>query len=214
MKRWFFFKRAFDIIGSFTGIVLLCIPLSFLIILLKMISPGPIFFKQQRVGRHGVPFTVIKLRTMNLGSDQFGSITSGSDTRITPIGRILRKYKLDEFPQLWNVLIGKMSFVGPRPDVPGYADKLQGDSRKILELRPGITGPASIYFRDEEELLSKVENPKDFNDKVIWPKKIELNLCYLQEWSFWKDIGYIFITIFPVLSLKLKLIPCRDDLKG
>ena len=140
---------------------------------------------------------------MYAGSEQKGTITSATDERITPIGRFLRNYKLDEFPQLWNVLIGRMSFVGPRPDVPGYADRLQGEARKILELRPGITGPASLYFRDEEDILAKAENPQEYNDTILWPKKTELNLQYCREWSFWKDIGYILVTIFPSIAMVL-----------
>lgn len=132
----------------------------------------------------------------------FGSVTTGSDKRVTAIGKILRKYKLDEFPQLYNVLIGRMSFVGPRPDVPGYADLLQGEDRKILELRPGVTGPASLRFRDEEELLAMVENPREYNDKVIWPEKVEINKAYYDNWSFWKDVGYIFETILPRIRNK------------
>jgi lipopolysaccharide/colanic/teichoic acid biosynthesis glycosyltransferase len=137
---------------------------------------------------------------MYIGSEHKGTITSAIDNRITPIGHFLRKFKLDELPQLWNVLIGKMSLVGPRPDVAGYADKLMGENRKILELKPGITGPASLYFRNEEEVLAQVDNLKQYNDTVIWPKKVELNLDYYYHWSFWKDIGYILRTILPGLN--------------
>lgn len=171
-----------------------------------MSSPGPLFYCQKRVGRFGNLFTCVKFRTMYLGSDALGSITSASDVRITPIGKFLRKFKLDEFPQLFNVLIGKMSFVGPRPDVPGYADKLSGDNRDILSLRPGITGPASIYFRNEERLLAAQTDPKAYNDSVLWPAKVALNLAYLRNWSFWRDIGYILVTIFPWINGVLRLI--------
>jgi lipopolysaccharide/colanic/teichoic acid biosynthesis glycosyltransferase len=126
------------------------------------------------------------------------------------VGKFLRRFKLDELPQLWNVFMGKMSFVGPRPDVPGYADKLEEEARKILELRPGITGPATLYFRNEEELLAKAENPKEFNDRVIWPKKVQLNLCYYYHWSFWRDIGYIIVTVFPALDRFCNLIPQQE----
>jgi lipopolysaccharide/colanic/teichoic acid biosynthesis glycosyltransferase len=139
-----------------------------------------------------------------------GYITTTGDSRITGIGRILRSLKLDELPQLWNVFIGEMSFVGPRPDMPGYADQLQGDSRKILELSPGITGPASLYFKDEEKFLAGVKDPKEYNDTIIWPKKVRLNLEYYNNWSFWKDIGYIFVTLFPAFDRFLKLIPQSD----
>ncbi len=155
-------KRFFDIYFSLLGILLLW-PLGLLLaIIIKVSSRGPVLYSQKRIGRLGVPFSCYKFRTMYIGSDRFGSVTTGSDKRITPIGKLLRTYKLDEFPQLWNVLVGKMSFVGPRPDVPGYADTLIGDDRKVLELRPGITGPASIYFRNEETILSKVQNPLEF----------------------------------------------------
>jgi lipopolysaccharide/colanic/teichoic acid biosynthesis glycosyltransferase len=137
---------------------------------------------------------------MVIGAEKGGTITSANDARITPAGALLRRLKLDELPQLWNVLVGKMSFVGPRPDVPGYADKLEGAARRILALRPGITGPASLYFRNEESLLAKVNDPKRHNDEVIWPKKIELNLDYADKWSFRKDLGYILVTIVPGLN--------------
>jgi lipopolysaccharide/colanic/teichoic acid biosynthesis glycosyltransferase len=155
-------------------------------------------------------FFVVKFRTMFTDAERHGTITTSTDSRITPIGRWLRRYKLDEFPQLWNVLIGKMSFVGPRPDVPGYADRLEGVARTILELRPGITGPASLYFRNEEDLLASSKNPKEYNDTVIWPKKVDLNMQYVETWSFWKDIGYILITVVPLVDKWLKLVKRAD----
>ncbi len=124
------------------------------------------------------------------------SISVAGERRITPLGAKLRKYKLDELPELWNVLKGEMSFVGPRPDVPGYADRLQGQDRDILKLKPGITGPASIKYKNEEELLSKQEDPVKYNDEVIFPDKVRINLDYLYNWSFRKDIVYIYQTIF------------------
>jgi lipopolysaccharide/colanic/teichoic acid biosynthesis glycosyltransferase len=202
-----FLKRLFDIIGSLLGMLFLAIPFIGISILVKFSSPGPVLFKQKRIGRYGKDFLVLKFRTMYENSEALGSITTFCDPRITYIGKLLRKYKLDEFPQLWNVLIGKMSFVGPRPDIPGYADKLEGETRKILELRPGITGPASLCFRKEEEILAKQEDPLEFNNRVVWPKKVELNLYYYYHWSFWKDIGYILITVFPILDRILKLTP-------
>ena len=123
------------------------------------------------------------------------SVSVAGESRITPLGAVLRKYKLDELPELWNVLIGDMSFVGPRPDVPGYADLLTGNDRRILELRPGITGPASLKYRDEEKLLATVENPQKYNDTVIFPDKIRINLYYLDHYSFVKDIQMIFCTV-------------------
>jgi lipopolysaccharide/colanic/teichoic acid biosynthesis glycosyltransferase len=200
-------KRSFDVAVSFIGLIVLLpffIGISFLII---TSSPGPVLYRQPRIGRFGKPFACIKFRTMVVGAEKQGPITSSTDSRITPIGRFLRRFKLDELPQLWNVFIGKMSFVGPRPDVPGYADKLEGDARRrILELRPGITGPASLYFRNEEELLATVPDPKRYNDEVIWPKKVALNLEYAENRSFWKDAGYILITIIPSLNKLWKLV--------
>ncbi len=125
----------------------------------------------------------------------FTSVAAAEQARITPLGEKLRRYKLDELPELWDVFIGNMSFVGPRPDVPGYADQLQGEDREILKLLPGITGPASLKYRDEEEMLAKVENPKLYNDEVIWPDKVRLNRYYLHHYSFWKDIQMILCTV-------------------
>lgn len=199
-------KRAFDIFFSALGLAALCVPFLIVALCIKLTSPGPVFFRQQRIGRKGKSFFVIKFRTMFAGAEKHGTITASNDSRVTPIGRWLRRFKLDEFPQLWNVLIGKMSFVGPRPDVPGYADRLEGIARIILELRPGITGPASLYFRNEEDLLASSKDPREYNDTVIWPRKVELNLAYAENWSFWRDIGYILITMVPSLDKWMKLI--------
>jgi len=199
-------KRTFDIIMATIGIIVLW-PLGLLIaIAIVLSSPGPALFLQKRIGQHGKTFNCIKFRTMYSGAFKSSSITAASDIRITPLGKYLRKFKLDELPQLLNVLTGKMSFVGPRPDVPGYADRLEGEDRKILLLRPGITGPASIYFRNEEVLLAEAQDPQAYNDKIIWPKKVLLNKEYLENWSFWKDIGFILITIIPLLNKWLKLV--------
>ena len=203
-------KRLFDIFFSALGLAALCVPFLIVALCIKLTSPGPVFFRQQRIGRKGKSFFVIKFRTMFTGAERHGSITTSNDSRVTPVGRWLRRCKLDEFPQLWNVLVGKMSFVGPRPDVPGYADRLEGIARIILELRPGITGPASLYFRNEEKLLASEKDPKKYNDTVIWPKKVELNLAYAENWSFWRDIGYILITVFPFLNKWLKLVKRAD----
>ena len=125
-----------------------------------------------------------------------GSITTKNDSRVTRIGEFLRKWKLDELPTLCNVLKGDMSFVGPRSDVPGYVDKLKGESRRILEMRPGITGPATLKYSNEEKLLAEVNNPKKYNDEVIFPDKVKINLKYMDNWSLWTDIKIIFKTIF------------------
>lgn len=193
-------KRFFDFNFALLGLLVLW-PFGLLIALaVKLTSKGPVFYKQSRIGQLGKPFTCIKFRTMYMGSDKQGSITAASDSRITPVGRFLRRYKLDEFPQLLNVLIGRMSFVGPRPDVPGYADKLTGEERKILELKPGITGPASIYFRNEEEILAGVDDPVKYNDEVIWPQKVKINLGYYHKSNLLRDIGYIIVTVVPGLG--------------
>lgn len=155
---------------------------------------GPAFFTQQRVGRHGKLFTMHKFRSMTV-LHSGSSVSVAGEARITPLGAKLRKYKLDELPELWDVLIGNMSFVGPRPDVPGYADQLKGDDRRVLELRPGITGPASLKYRDEEELLAKVDNPIEYNDTVIYPDKVRINLYYLDHYSFAKDFQMILCTV-------------------
>lgn len=189
------FKWIFDRIVSFTGLLCLWPVLIVVAILIKIKMPGgPALFTQKRVGRHGKLFTMHKFRSMTV-SHSGSSVSVAGEARITPLGAKLRKYKLDELPELWDVLIGNMSFVGPRPDVPGYADQLKGDDRKVLELRPGITGPASLKYRDEEELLAKVENPIEYNDTVIYPDKVRINLYYLDHYSFIKDIQMILCTV-------------------
>lgn len=196
-KSQIIFKRAFDVPLALVGLLLCAIPMVLVALLIKLTSTGSIFYCQTRIGRQGSPFLCIKFRTMRQDSEKYGSITTRSEYRITPLGRILRRYKLDELPQLWNVLTGKMSFVGPRPDVPGYADHLQGTDRRLLDLYPGITGPATLRFRDEEILLSEVADAKSYNDEILYPEKVRVNLAYLDNWSFWKDMGYILITILP-----------------
>ena len=151
-------------------------------------------FKQKRVGRNGKLFMMYKSRSMTVGHGG-SSVSVAGESRITPLGAKLRKYKLDELPELWNVLIGDMSFVGPRPDVPGYADQLKGEDRDVLKLRPGITGPASLKYRDEEELLARQSDPQKYNDEVIFPDKVRINLYYLYHYSFLKDIQMIFATV-------------------
>lgn len=200
-------KRIFDLIIALIGFGVLLPILPIIAFLVKVTSPGPVFFIQERIGRFGRSFRCYKFRTMSVGASKFGSITSSNDSRITPLGRFLRKFKIDEIPQVLNIIIGKMSFVGPRPDVPGYADKLTGDNAKILRIHPGITGPATLYFRYEEEILSQVNDKKIYNDTIIWPKKIELNKRYIENWSLLQDIGYIIITIFPFVNKLLKLVP-------
>lgn len=191
-------KRLIDFIMSFTGLIFLSPFLFFISILIKISSDGSIFFVQERVGKNGILFKMIKFRTMYKDHNDNNTISVKGDSRITKLGYFLRKYKIDELPELINVLFGDMSLVGPRPDVKGYADKLKGDDRKILKLRPGITGPASVKFINEELLLSKQENPKYYNDNVIYPEKVRINLDYFYNNSIWIDFKIIFATIFRI----------------
>ena len=180
---------------AFVGLMLLWPVLIVVAILVKIKMPGgPAFFTQQRVGKDGRLFTMCKFRTMTVGHGG-SSVSVAGESRITPFGAKLRKYKLDELPELWNVLKGDMSFVGPRPDVPGYADALKGDDREVLTLRPGITGPASLKYRNEEEILATVDDPQKYNDEVIFPDKVRINRYYLHHYSFWMDIRMIFATV-------------------
>ena len=188
-------KYLFDRICALLGLIVASPILLIVAVLIKIKMPdGPILYTQKRVGKDGKLFTIYKFRTMRVGTDQ-SSVSVAGESRITPLGEKLRRYKIDELPELWNVLIGDMSFVGPRPDVPGYVDCLTGDDRKILSLRPGITGPASLKYRDEEYLLAKQQNPKEYNDTVIFPDKVRLNKYYLEHYSFLKDLQMIFCTI-------------------
>lgn len=188
-------KFIFDRVAALLGLLLIWWLLIVVAILIKVKMPGgPALFRQTRIGRHGKPFTIYKFRTMTVGHGG-SSVSVAGESRITPLGAVLRRYKIDELPELWNVLIGDMSFVGPRPDVPGYADRLQGDDREMLELRPGITGPASLKYRNEEELLAVVDNPQEYNDTVIYPDKVRINRYYLHNYSFVKDIEMIVCTV-------------------
>ena len=189
-------KIIFDKIFSLLGLICLSPVMLAVAILIRIKMPGgPVIFKQKRVGQYGRLFTVYKFRSMKVAGGGTTSIASKEENRITPLGKKLRRYKLDELPELWNVFIGDMSFVGPRPDVPGYADKLKGKYRDILKLKPGITGPASLKYRQEEDLLNSVENPQEYNDKIIYPDKVRLNLYYLEHYSFFKDIEMIVCTV-------------------
>lgn len=189
-------KFLFDRIVALFGLMVLSPVLLIVAILIKIKMPGgPAFFTQKRVGRNGKLFTMYKFRSMTV-SHSGSSISVAGESRITPLGAVLRKYKLDELPELWNVLIGDMSFVGPRPDVPGYADKLDGEDRLVLKLRPGITGPASLKYANEEEILAQVANPQQYNDEVIFPDKVKINLDYYYNHTFIGDIKLIFQTVF------------------
>lgn len=188
-------KYFFDRLMALIGLLILWPVLLIVAILIRIKMPGgPVIFKQRRVGRNGKLFTMYKFRSMTVGHGG-SSVSVAGESRITPLGAKLRHYKLDELPELWNVLIGDMSFVGPRPDVPGYADQLKGKDREVLKLRPGITGPASLKYRDEEDLLAKQADPQKYNDEVIFPDKVRINLYYLHHYSFIKDIEMIICTV-------------------
>lgn len=188
-------KWIFDRVVALFGLLVLWPVLLVVAILIRIKMPGgPVIFKQKRVGRNGRLFTMYKFRSMTVGHGG-SSVSVAGESRITPLGAKLRHYKLDELPELWNVLIGDMSFVGPRPDVPGYADQLKGKDRDVLKLRPGITGPASLKYRDEEDLLAMQSDPQKYNDEVIFPDKVRINLYYMHHYSFIKDIEMIFCTV-------------------
>lgn len=222
------FKRLFDIIASLCGLLLIwwMFPIVAFLIHKKM-PGGPAFFCQKRVGKNGKLFTCHKFRSMTV-KHSGSSVSVAGDSRITPFGAKLRHYKIDELPELWDVLIGNMSFVGPRPDVPGYADKLTGDDRDVLKLRPGITGPATLKYRLEDEMIAEfvlklregslelregLRMPENinsmtdqevavwYNDNVIYPDKVRLNCYYYRHYSFLKDIEMILAT---VLKFKVK----------
>jgi len=190
-----FLKRSFDLTLSMIGLLasLPIILIAWFVASVDTQSNG--FFVQQRVGKYGALFKIVKLKTMKEIVGINTSITASDDVRITKSGAFFRKTKIDELPQLWNVLIGEMSFVGPRPDVPGYADQLQGDDRIILSLRPGITGPASLKYKNEEAILAQQDNPKKYNDDVIWPDKVKINREYIERYSVTLDFLYIWTTI-------------------
>ena len=208
-------KFIFDRVVVLVGLLFLWPVLLVVAILVKIKMPGgPAFFVQKRVGKDGKLFTCHKFRSMTV-KHSGSSVSVAGDSRITPFGATLRHYKLDALPELWDVLIGNMSFVGPRPDVPGYADKLVGDDRDVLKLRPGITGPATLKYRLEDEMISEYVAKKqaegdtrpmqeiaiEYNDKVIYPDKVRINCYYYRHYSFWKDIEMIFAT---VLGRKVK----------
>lgn len=194
---------------SLIGLLVLWPILLVVAILIKIKMPGgPVIFTQKRVGKDGKLFTCHKFRTMTV-KHSGSTVSVAGDNRITPLGSKLRHYKLDELPGLWDVLAGNMSFVGPRPDVPGYADQLKGKDRDVLKLRPGITGPATLKYRLEDEMISKYVSRKqaegdhrpmqeiaeEYNDNVIYPDKVRINLYYLQHYSFIKDIQIIVCTV-------------------
>lgn len=191
-----FQKRSFDLIFAALGLVAgwWLIFLAWIAASIDTRSNG--FFVQKRVGRNGKIFCVVKIKTMRPVATFDTTVTRRGDPRITPLGAFFRRTKIDELPQLWNVLLGDMSFVGPRPDVPGFADTLQGEERSLLSIRPGITSPATLKYRNEEELLAAQDDPEAYNRDVIWPDKVQINLDYIRNWSLGSDIQYIFDTVF------------------
>ena len=198
LQKQYLYKNIFDY-----SVAILSLPLVLPVILVCWIiasidtkSNG--FFYQNRIGKNGLPFRVIKIKTMYYPtkSEQRSAITANVQTKISKSGSIFRKYKLDELPQILNILSGNMSFVGPRPDVPGYAYCLQGEDRIVLKLKPGITGPASIKYKNEEKILAAQINPQEYNDTIIWPDKVKINKTYYNNYTFSKDIKYILQTIF------------------
>ena len=193
-------KRIFDITLSLFGLIILLPFMLIIAILIKIDSKGPVFFKQIRVTKNGKEFKIFKYRTMKVGSDKYSQITVGKDGRITKLGSFLRKYKLDEIPQLINVLIGDMSLVGPRPEVPKYVALYTDEQKEILKVRAGITDYASIEFSDENDLLASEEEPEKAYIEKIMPKKIELNKKYLSEISILTDIKIILLTIKKILK--------------
>ena len=193
-------KRIFDTILSLFGLIILLPFMLIIAIFIKLDSKGPVFFKQVRVTKNGREFKIFKYRTMRVGSDKYSQITVGKDNRITKVGAFLRKYKLDEIPQLINVFIGDMSLVGPRPEVPKYAAFYTDEQKEILKVRAGITDYASIEFSDENDLLASEEDPEKAYIEKIMPKKIELNKKYILEISILTDIKIILLTIKKILK--------------
>ncbi|MBK9638752.1 MAG: sugar transferase [Bacteroidetes bacterium] len=193
-------KRLFDLLVSLMMSVLLSPLLLVLALAVKFSSKGPAFYMQERIGKNEKPFRIFKFRTMFLDADKKGLLTvGGRDPRVTPVGYFLRKYKLDELPQLFNVVLGEMSLVGPRPEVKRYVDMYSVEQRKVLEVKPGITDYASIEYSNENELLGKAEDPEKMYVEEIMPAKLKLNLKYVEEKSFFVDLKIIFRTVLKIV---------------
>ncbi|AVZ40300.1 MULTISPECIES: sugar transferase [unclassified Dietzia] len=188
-------KRAFDLIVAVPGFLIL-LPLVAAAVVAATFDTGEWgVFTQQRIGRYGKLFRVHKIRSMRTSGTHDTTVTTSSDPRITRLGAALRRSKVDELPQLWDVITGQMSLVGPRPDVPGWADELRGEDRLVLSMRPGITGPSSLAFKDEERTLSEADDPEKLNRDVIWPEKVRLNREYIENWTFKNDLTIILRTV-------------------
>ena len=190
-------KYLFDRIFSLIGLIVISPFILVVFILHKIKMPkGAFIYRQVRVGKDGKLFRIFKIRTLRENSEEAGSVTTADDERILPFGKWLRESKVDTFLELINILIGDMSFVGPRPDVPGYADKLDGTDRVILKMRPGLTGPASIKYRHEDKILAQQADPQKYNDEVIWPDKVKINKEYYENWSIGRDVSILWQTVF------------------
>jgi lipopolysaccharide/colanic/teichoic acid biosynthesis glycosyltransferase len=191
-------KRAFDVVVSAAALLIL-MPVLLAIATAIAFTGGPVLFRQRRIGQYGRPFQILKFRTMRVGAEGQGpSLTAAGDPRVTPLGRVLRRTKLDELPQLWNVLRGEMSLVGPRPEVPRYVERYTPEQRRVLELKPGITDEASLSFRDEEQMLALAGDPEGYYLSYCIPRKIELNVAYASRASVIRDFGVIYRTLLSV----------------
>ena len=187
MVKWFF-DRTLSLV-----LLMALMPILLLVaIIILLVSGAPVFYIQERIGQNAKPFKLIKFRTMK--GEEESPVAAAELNRITRVGRWLRRTKIDELPELLNIFVGDMSFVGPRPDVAGYADKLEGDDRRLLTMKPGLTGVASLKYRNEEDLLAAQPNPQEYNDKVIWPDKVRLNLLYMERQSLWLDVKVLICT--------------------
>jgi len=194
LKKIIIKKRIFDFIISIIGFIIL-FPLFIILYLIIFIFSGyPVIFKQIRFGQYGKKFTIFKFRTMVVSNEK-NFISTSNDRRITKVGGILRKLKLDEIPEVLNIVKGEMSLVGPRPDMPEYIEKINENDRIILNLKPGLTGPASLKYINEEEILANVPDPKWYNDNIIFPDKVRINKLYIEQWSFFLDLKIIYHTL-------------------
>jgi lipopolysaccharide/colanic/teichoic acid biosynthesis glycosyltransferase len=192
-------KRVFDIVLAVPMLLLLLVPMIVIGAAVLIFSGPPILFTQERIGRFGRRFRILKYRSMVRSAAAGGPVTVGGDPRITRVGKVLRQWKLDELPQLWNVIRGEMSLVGPRADVPGFMDRLQGEDRLILTLRPGLTGPATLAYRNEEALLALQRDPEQYNAEVLFPAKVNINKAYLKNLSFGGDVSCLIATVAAII---------------
>jgi lipopolysaccharide/colanic/teichoic acid biosynthesis glycosyltransferase len=202
-------KRMFDLLISLAALLVLWPLMLLTAIIIKISMPGPILFKQVRIGRFAQPFTIYKYRTMRLNNSKV-NVTLSNDSRITPFGHFLRKTKIDEWPQFFNVLKGEMSIVGPRPDVPGYYDTLQEEDQVIWQIRPGLTGLDSMYYPNEQAILDKEADPERFYNELLWRDKVKLNKWYAEHRTLWMDVKIIINTI-GVLLFGIELLEVRND---